>query len=47
MATRAVAEHLKVTKKAIAFGLSTGGYLVLRAEVLESLPAEFAEGEAV
>lgn len=41
MATRAVAEHLKVTKKKIAFGLIDGRYIILQATVVDQLPDEY------
>lgn len=46
MACRAVAEHLKVTKKKVAFGLRDGGFIVLSAEVVDELPEDFTEGGA-
>lgn len=47
LACRSVAEHLKITKRKVAFGLADGGFIVLQASVVDELPAEFDEiGEA-
>lgn len=48
LACRAVAEHLKVTKQTLAYGLSGGGFIILKAEIVDELPAFFnEEGDAV
>lgn len=43
LACRSVAEHLKITKRKVAFGLADGGFIVLQASVVDELPAEFNE----
>ena len=40
---RAVAEHMRITKKPIAYGLRDGGFIILRLDVVDELPAEFVE----
>ncbi|SIR65613.1 hypothetical protein SAMN05880558_12410 [Aeromonas sp. RU39B] len=44
-ACRAVAEHLKFIDKPIAYGLSDGGFIILRAEVVAELPSIFTKEE--
>ncbi|MGL4517737.1 MAG: DUF7446 family protein [Shewanella sp.] len=43
LATRAVAEHLMVTKRGAAYGLKSGGYLLLNAVIVDELPPNMYE----
>ncbi|MFQ1903114.1 hypothetical protein ACK34W_17400 [Aeromonas veronii] len=43
MACRAVAEHLHITDRNMAFGLASGGFLVVTVQKVDQLPAAFEE----
>lgn len=42
-ACRAVAEHMKVVNKPRAYKLLSGGFVVLKAEIVDKLPSMFVE----
>lgn len=42
-AVKAVAEHLMIKKQKYAYGVKDGKYLILSHQIVDELPAEFAD----